>query len=81
MLDLIRLLQNDPDINRMSLGRRMNWLVVALPDNRFPAVHIQWAAPDTYEVFLAPKRVNDIPDVITITLSEAVPKVKECLHI
>jgi hypothetical protein len=65
----------------MSLGWMMNWLVVALPDDRFPAVHIQWLAPDTYQVFVAPKGVNDIPDITTITLSEVVPKVKECLHI
>lgn len=83
MLDLIHVLRNDPDINPMSLGTRMNWLVVAWPDNRFPAVHIQlkWATPHTYDVFLAPKGENDIPDVTTITLSEAVVKVKEYLHI
>lgn len=80
MLDLIRVLQNDPDINQMSLGTAMNWLLVALPDYDLQSVHIQWLTTDTYEIFLTPEAINEKPNLTRISLNEAVPKVKACLQ-
>jgi hypothetical protein len=79
MLDLIQLLRRDPDIKTMHLGTAMNWLLVALPDYDLQSVHIQWAAPDIYEIFLTPD-INQKPDITTVSLSDAVSKVKEYLY-
>jgi hypothetical protein len=77
MLDLLALLRKDSEISEMTLGTSMSWLLLALPEYDLQSIHIQWASPDLYEIFLTPE--NDEPDIKTMALNTAVETVRNYL--
>jgi hypothetical protein len=84
MLDLIDVLRSDPEIKNLTLGSKMNWLGLSVPDaTEFKIVFIQWAwtSADTYDIFLEPFDYNESPTVTKVTIIKVVDMVKELLEL